>query len=97
MKLCSTETAFAARIKSYIPYQESRIVEGIPGLFQYTLVSSILLTILSLVGITIFPLEYSEEGGSLMDIKLFSLCGVSDKHSYMKRKKKPLKSECSAK
>lgn len=88
MKLCSTETAFTARVKSYIPRQEYRIVEGTPGLFQCILVSSIILRILRLLWNTIFLLEYSEDRSSQMDIKLFSLCEVTDKHSYMKRKKK---------
>lgn len=101
VKLCSTQTAFAARIKSYIPCQESRIVEGIPGLFQCIFASRIIWRILSLVVSTVFLLEYSEDRSSQMAIKLFSLCGETDKHSYMKGKKieiwRVLQSECKQK
>lgn len=77
MKLCSTETVFSARVKPYIPYQESKIVEGISGLLQCILVSSIILRILSLVENTEFLLEYSEDGSTQINTKLFSLCGVT--------------------
>lgn len=86
MKLCSTETAFTATIKPYIRCQVSRTVEGISGLFQCILVSSIILRLLSLLGNAEFLLDCSEDGSTEMHIKLFSLCGITDKHSHEKKK-----------